>query len=469
MEPFETDAVGLAARVREGELDPREVVEAAINRIESGNPTLNAVLHTRFQEARAEVARGLPDGPLRGVPVLIKDLGVDVAGLPATNASRLFAENVPSADSEIVGRYRRAGMVVLGTTNTSEFGKNASTEPALFGPTRNPWNHSHSPGGSSGGSAAAVASGMVPVAHGSDGGGSIRIPAAMCGLFGLKPTRGRVPTAPHPTSLANPLAVHHALTTTVRDSATLLDIAAEPYPGAPFGTAQRPHSYTAELDTPPETLRIGYTTTAGDGTRAAPEHAAAAERAAEACAALGHRVTEAKPEYDPVAVGSAFMTLMRATLVPTVEDRLAELGRPLRDDDLEPLTASMLESGRTMPAAELVRAMETIERVSWQLAKFFTDYDLLLTPTVAATTPTLGTLDTSNPQSLRDNAATYSAFTSVHNVTGQPAVSVPFGHDEHDLPLGVQLVAPHAAESLLLRISRQLERAAPWRTHAPRP
>lgn len=467
MEPFTEDAVGIAGRIREGTLGPREATEAAISRIESSNPALNAVVHTRFDEALAEVERGLPDGPLRGVPVLIKDLGVDVAGLPATNASRLFADNIPTSDSEIVARYRRAGMVVLGTTNASEFGKNASTEPALFGPTRNPWNHTHSPGGSSGGSAAAVASGMVPVAHGSDGGGSIRIPAAMCGLFGLKPTRGRVPTAPHPTSLANPLAVHHALTNTVRDSATLLDIAAASYPGAPFGTAQRPHSYAAELDSRPDTLRIGYTTTAGDGTRAAPEHAAAAERTAEVCASLGHRVSEAKPDYDPAEVGRAFITLMRATLVPAVDRRLAELGRALRDDDLEPLTADMLEAGRSMPAGNLVWALETVERVSWQLATFFTEYDLLLTPTVATTTPTLGTLDTSDPPSLRDNAATFSAFTSVHNMSGQPAVSLPSGHDEHGLPLGTQLVAPHGAESLLLRISRQLEQAAPWRTHAP--
>src|SRR5699024_2304195 len=215
-----------------------DVLDAAIARIEDTNETANAVIHTRFDEARAEVARGLPDGPLRGVPILVKDLGTDVAGLPATNGSRLFAERVATADSEIVRRYRAAGMVILGTTNTPELGKNASTEPALFGATHNPWSSGHSAGGSSGGSAAAVATGMVPVAHGNDGGGSIRLPAAMCGLVGLKPSRGLVPSAPHPTALANPLTCHHALTRSVRDSALLLDITAGSVPGTAYSAGR---------------------------------------------------------------------------------------------------------------------------------------------------------------------------------------------------------------------------------------
>lgn len=227
------DAVATAAAIADGETSVRAVIEAAIARIENRNGELNAVIHTRFAEALAEVDAGLPDGPLRGVPVLVKDLGTEVAGLPASGGSRLFAEDIATRDSELVKRYRRAGMVVLGTTNTPELGLNASTEPALYGPTRNPWSHAHSPGGSSGGSAAAVSAGLVPVAHASDGGGSIRIPSAACGLFGLKPSRGRVSPAPRPTTLSGLVSAHHAVTTTVRDSALLLDIAAGRLPGTP--------------------------------------------------------------------------------------------------------------------------------------------------------------------------------------------------------------------------------------------
>lgn len=467
IEPPEQDAVGLAALIRAGELRPREVAEAAIRRIEAVNPALNAVVHTRFDEALDEVEAGLPDGPLRGVPIVIKDLGADVAGLPATSGSRLFAENVPGCDSELVARYRRAGMVVLGTTNTPEFGKNASTEPALFGPTRNPWDVRCMPGGSSGGSAAAVASGMVPVAHGSDGGGSIRIPSAMCGLFGLKPSRGRVPTAPHPASMANPLSVHHALSRTVRDSALLLDIACAPFPGAPFGVPGDAREYAAEVEADPGTLRIGYTVTTGDGTAADPQCAAAVERAATICASLGHQVAQAAPDYDAAGAVTASSTFMRANLVTMVDARLAELGRELRADDVEPFTRVMLDYGRSTSAADVMRAMEAAESIGWQLGRFYDRYDLLLTPTMAVRTPELGTLDTTRPETMYSRAGLFSAFTGIFNLTGQPAMSVPAGTDDAGLPLGVQFVAPLGGEALLLRLAGQLERAAPWSTSAP--
>src|SRR5699024_8960762 len=241
------------------------------------------------------------------------------AGLPATDGSRLFADSVAAHDSEIVQRYRAAGMVVLGTTNTPEFGKNASTEPALFGPTRNPWSAEHSPGGSSGGSATAVAAGMVPVAHGSDGGGSIRLPAAMCGLIGLKPSRGLVPNAPRTTALANPLTVQHSLTRSVRDSALLLDIVAGAAPGSLCHARNPPHSHREALARVAGPRRIGYTTTAPDGTGVDPECAASAERAAHVCSALGHDVTHAAPDYDDAAAREAFTTLSRADVAPRVD------------------------------------------------------------------------------------------------------------------------------------------------------
>ena len=461
------DAVGLAALIRAGELTAREAVEAAITRIEDRNPELNAVVHTRFEEALDEVDRSLPDGPLRGVPILVKDLGTDVAGLPSTSGSRLFADYRPAGDSELVARYRRAGLVVLGTTNTPELGKNVSTEPALFGPTRNPWRTTHSTGGSSGGSAAAVAAGLVPVAHGSDGGGSIRIPAAMCGLFGLKPSRGLVPNAPYPSGLASPLSVHHALTRSVRDSAALLDAVAGARPGSPYAapTADRP--YAAEVGAPTGRLRIAWTTTAADGTAADPDCAAAVEQFAKLCEALGHQVVQDAPRYDGAAAAAASGAIMAGALAATVDRRLRQLGRDLREDDLEPFTRSILEHGRAMSAAAFAQALETAETTGWRIGDFFADHDLLLTPTTPATAPPLGLLDTSRPETVYTRAGGYAAFTSVCNLTGQPAMSVPAGPDSTGLPVGVQFVAALGGEPLLLRLAGQLEQAAPWEDRRP--
>lgn len=245
--PAPRDAIALAADIRSGAADPAEVLEQSISRIKELNPALNAVVATRFDEARAEVEAGLPDGPLRGVPILIKILGTDVKGLPATDGSRLFTDVIATVDSTVVQRYKAAGMVVVGMTDAPEFGKTTTTEPLLYGPCHNPWNTEYSTGGSSGGSAASVASCMVPVAHGTDGGGSIRIPSAMCGMVGLKPSRGRVPAWPNPIALASPVTYHHALTTTVRDSAALLDAVAGHHPGDSFGAPTPPRPFLEEV------------------------------------------------------------------------------------------------------------------------------------------------------------------------------------------------------------------------------
>ncbi|MFE7353159.1 amidase [Streptomyces sp. NPDC057543] len=456
------DAVRTAAAVRSGEVDARAVVEDAIARIERLNPEYNAVIHTRFDRALEEVDAGLPDGPLRGVPVLIKDLGTDVAGLPATGGSRLFAEGLAARDSELVARYRRAGMVVLGTTNTPELGLNASTEPALFGPTRNPWSTGHSPGGSSGGSAAAVASGMVPVAHASDGGGSIRIPSAACGLFGLKPSRGRVSPAPRPTTLSGLVSAHHAVTTTVRDSALLLDIAAGPLPGDAYAAPTPADSFAALARREPGRLRIGLVTTLPDGPQVHQESAAAVIAAARLCESLGHEVGEATAAYRPGDVAGASAVLMGSGLVAQIDARLEQLGRPLADDDLEPFTRVLYDSYRALTAADVSRALGRMQEIGWAVGAAFTTYDVLLSPTLARPTPRLGTLDTARPESIYEHASVYSAFTSVHNVTGMPAMSVPLGRDADGLPLGVQFAADLGGEGLLLSLAAQLEQAAPW-------
>lgn len=456
------DAVGTAAAVRNGETDARTVTEQAIARIEQHNPRLNAVIHTRYEAALAEVAAGLPKGPLHGVPVLVKDLGTEVEGLPATGGSRLFADATARRDSELVARYRRAGAVVLGTTNTPELGLNASTEPVLFGPTRNPWSTDRSPGGSSGGSAAAVAAGMVPVAHASDGGGSIRIPAAACGLFGLKPSRGRVSPAPRPTTLSGLVSAHHAVTTSVRDSALLLDVVAGPMPGDAYA-APAPAAPFAELARrDPGRLRIGLLTALPDGPDVHPDCAGAAQAAALLCERLGHDVVRTTARYRPADVGRTSGVLMGADLVAQIDARLAELSRPLADDDIEPFTRVLYDTYRALPAADVSRALRRAQEIGWEVGAAFDRFDVLLSPTLAQPTPLLGTLDTTVPESIYRHASVHSAFTSVYNVTGMPAMSVPFGRDGEGMPLGVQFAAPLGGEGTLLALAAQLEREAPW-------
>ncbi|MFC7495784.1 MULTISPECIES: amidase [unclassified Nocardioides] len=459
------DAIGTAAAIRAGTTSAREVVEAAIARIEKHDPELNAVVGRRFEAALDEVAAGLPDGPLRGVPVLVKDLNADVAGLPSTRGSRLWADNVAERDSELVARYRRAGMVVLGTTNTPELGKNASTEPLLFGPARNPWAPGRSPGGSSGGSAAAVAAGMVPVAHGNDGGGSIRIPASMCGLFGLKPSRGRVSPYPYANLLASPVSINHALTTSVRDSALLLDVVAGPVPGDAYGAPGG--SFLDEVGCDPGRLRVGVTTTLPVDLPTHPDCVAAVERARAVCERLGHEVVEVTLEYDAPAAMAACGMVMGASLVTAVDTRLAELGRPLADDDLEPFTRVLLDHYRSSTAAELSAALQVAEETGWRVGAAFREVDVLLMPVLSQPAPVLGTLDTTRPEVMYEVGTVYSFFTSLFNVTGQPAMSVPFGTDDTGVPVGAQFVADLGQEGLLLRLAAQLEQAAPWPRHAP--
>lgn len=317
-----------------------------------------------------------------------------------------------------MARYRRAGAVVLGTTNTPELGLNASTEPVLFGPTRNPWNTARSPGGSSGGSAASVAAGMVPVAHASDGGGSIRIPAAACGLFGLKPSRGRVSPAPRPTTLSGLVSGHHAVTTTVRDSALLLDVVSGPMPGDAYA-APAPAAPFAELARrDPGRLRIGLYTALPEGPDVHPDCTGAVRAAALLCERLGHDVVETTARYRPADVGRTSGVLMGADLVAQIDARLAELSRPLVSDDIEPFTRVVYDTYRALPAADVSRALRRAQEIGWEVGAAFDRFDVLLSPTLAQPTPLLGTLDTTAPESVYLHASVYSAFTSVYNVTG---------------------------------------------------
>jgi amidase len=456
------DAIGIAAAIRSGEVSAREVVERTLARLDERNPALNAVIARCDDAALAAVANGAPTGPLGGVPFVVKDLGMTVAGLPATGGSRLFADVVATSDSELVARYRRAGLVIVGTTNTPELGRNPSTEPLLHGPTRNPHDLGRSPGGSSGGTAAAVAAGIVPLGHGNDGGGSIRIPASACGLVGLKPSRGRVTAAPKRTLLSYPLGINHVLTRTVRDSALLLDLTAGPVTGDPYVIAQPSSPWLDEVGLHPGRCRIAVDLATPAGEPVHPDCAAVVSAVASLLADLGHDVDAARPSFPLDALSTSMTTFMGTSLIVDVDDRLAELGRPLRDDDLEPLTRMIYDQAQRLSGAAVARAHMELERAARTIGAFFVGHDLLLTSTLARPVPPLGLLDTTNLTSIREHAAAYAAMASPYNVTGQPAISLPLGVDAAGLPVGVQLVAAYGREDLLLRVAAQLESARPW-------
>ncbi len=458
------DATGLAAAISSGTLSAGEALAETLGRLEERNPAVNAVVARRDAAAAAEIERGLPDGPLRGVPFVVKDLGVTVAGLPATNGSRLFAGAVAEHDSEIVRRYRRAGLVIIGTTNTPELGRNATTEPALFGPTRNPHRLTHSSGGSSGGTAAAVAAGIVAVGHGNDGGGSIRIPASACGLVGLKPSRGRTPFAPRRVAMAYPLGVNHVLSRSIRDTALLLDVTAGPVAGDPYVIAPPARPYMEQVGAPPGRCRIAVSTLRPGGDPVHPDCRAAVEDVARGLEDLGHHVEEAAPVYPVEALRLVMRVFMSVPMAADIDARLAALGRPLAEDDLEPFTRMLYQSAASVRGADVVGAHQELEQASWTIGRFFADHDVLLTPTMAEPVPPLGLLDTSDVAVMAQRAGPFAELTSPYNVTGQPAISLPLGRDGNGLPVGVQLVAGFGREDLLLRIASQLEEACPWPT-----
>ena len=461
------DGLGLAKLIRDGEITPAEVLEATIARIEARNPALNAVVTPMFETARKAVAAGLPDGPFRGVPYAFKELVVSVKGAPTTSASRLYAGAPATADSELVARARRAGLVVVGKTNSSEFGLQPVTEPALFGPTRNPWNTDHSPGGSSGGSAAAVASGMLPMAHATDGGGSIRIPASCCGLFGLKPTRGRITSGPEGGEGLAGLAAQHAVTWSVRDSAALLDATAGPMPGDPYAAPPPARPWLEEAARDPGRLRIAFSTAAPDGKPIDPACADATREAARLCEAMGHIVEEAAPDFDIAAARAAFLAIFQANTA--VNAGRANGGRLPADGLIEPLTRALAERGAAIAAADYIRALQAMHRESRRIAGFFERHDLWLTPTLGQLPPRIGAFDSriTDVDLWMERLTGFLPFTWLFNLTGQPAMSVPFATAPGGLPVGVHFAARYGDEATLFALAGQIERARPWRHLRP--
>ncbi len=462
-ELFDTnDATGLAALVRDRKVLPRELIEFAISRVEERNPVINALVATRFERALEESDQP-PSGPLAGVPFVVKDLGLNVEGLPSTGGSRLYRNVVASNDSELTRRYKRAGLILLGNTNTPELGRNASTESVLFGPCRNPWNLGHSTGGSSGGSAAAVAAGLVPAAHATDGGGSIRIPAAACGLFGLKPSRGRVTAAPSHALFRGPLSIAHAVTRTVRDSALLLDVAQGAHVGDPFVIAPPTRPYVQEVGESPGRLRVAVDLATPSGVEVHEDCARVVDETVELLESLGHVVVRARPVFPLDALATCMQIYMGVPMAADIDAFLREEGRALRDDDLEELTRYIYEMGKEARAVDLAHAAGELERAAQEIGAFFTGVDVLLTPTLSRQVPPLGLLDTMNMASIATHAGAYSALTSPYNITGQPAMSLPLGFDSNGLPVGVQVVAAFGREDVLIRLASQIEVVAPWR------
>ncbi len=466
------DALGQAALVRAGEVTAVELVEAAVERIERVNPRLNAVISTRYEAARDEAAAmdrgGLPSSPLAGVPFLLKDLGATLAGTPQWLGSRAAVGRVSDADTELGRRYRAAGLLVLGKTNTPEFGNHSTAEPESQGPTRNPWDTSRTTGGSSGGSAAAVASGMVPAAHGNDGAGSIRIPSSCCATVGLKPTRGRNSWAPDGDAMAG-LAVEHALTRTVRDSAAILDATAGRVPGDPYAAPPPSRPFRDEVGADAGRLRIAWTTTPPIEARVDPECAAAARATAELLASLGHDVEEAAPAFDGRVLIEPLARVWATSNLVAVRSLEAERGRPVADDELEITTRELRDYALRFDPADLVDALAQLAGITRQIGRFFERYDVLLTPTLARLPEPLGVLNQSQGGAVEywRFDCQFNPWNPIANVTGQPAISLPLAWSAGGLPVGSLLTGRYADEATLYRLAGQLEAARPWAHRLP--
>ena len=467
------DATAQAELVRAGEASPLELVEAAIERIEELNPTLNAVIHPLFEEGRAEAANSLPEGPFRGVPFLFKDIGAALAGQPLHMGMRALkdADFRAPVDTYLGQRFRKAGLVTIGKTNVPELGILPTTEPDAYGPSRNPWDVERSTGGSSGGAAAAVASGMVPIAHANDGGGSIRIPASACGLVGLKPSRQRISEGPLVGDNLSGLTCELIVSRTVRDTARVLDAVHGPAPGDPYVAPPPRRPYAEELEGEGERLRIGFATHSLAGLDVHPAVIEATRDAAALLESLGHAVEESSPGgFEGMDLLGTFMIRWAAGQASTLALLSRVLGRRLGPEDVEPLTWALAEEGAEVGAADYLAAVNRHQLMSRMVAQWYQGgYDLLLTPTMGEPPPPLGTFDDSgeDPMQAIERATVTAAFAGAYNVTGQPAISVPIHWSDEGLPIGVQLVAQLGREDLLIRVAAELERARPWADRTP--
>lgn len=477
------DALSLASLVKSREVTSRELLDAAIERLEAVNPALNAVVHRCYDRARDRLADISLDAPFAGVPFLVKDLDGVLAGEPFTGSSRSLVGYVPQTSSELFLRYERAGLGIFAKTNTPEFGILAVTESELRGPCRNPWNPDHTPGGSSGGSASAVAAGIVPVAHAGDGGGSIRIPASCCGLFGLKPTRGRMPLGPDAGEGWNGFVVPHVVSRSVRDSAALLDATHGQDIGAPYVATAPNRPFLDEVSASPGRLRIGLVGGSLFGRTIGADCAAAVDHAGKLCASLGHVVEEITLPFHRDALVRSYLVVISACVAYQVENASRIMGRPARPEDFEPATWFLSQVGRALSAFELEDARMTFQLATRKIAAATARYDLLLTSTLAHPPAKVGELSTkpwekaglalmrAMParsllekalETMSQSALEKTPNTMLFNMTGQPAMSVPLAWNGAGLPIGVQFVGKLGDEATLFRLAGQLESAQPW-------
>lgn len=465
------DAMGLADLVRKGEIRPLDLVDEAVAGIERLNPRINAVVTPLFEQARDAARAPLPEGPFRGVPFLLKDLGAGgtLAGVRMTMGTKFMGSFVPDHDSELVRRVKRAGLVILGKTNTPELGILPTTESRFLGTCRNPWDIGRTTGGSSGGSAAAVAAGFAPMAHANDGGGSIRIPASCCGLFGLKPTRARNPLGPDYGDLFSGLIADHALTRTVRDCAALLDATSGPDWGDPYFAPPPERPFLEEVGRNPGELRIAFTLETAGEAAVHPDCAKAVREAALLLESLGHNVEEAAPGLPGQMIAQSFMVLWSAGCAFVVDGLSFLTGRAPTPEDFEPLTFALYSLGKKQEASAYLIALALLQRFSREAARFFQRYDLLLTPTLSEPPPPLGTFESPPEDPLRGLRAAekFVPFTPLANITGQPAMSVPLYWNAEGLPIGVHFAARFGDEATLFRLAAQLEEACPWKHKFP--
>jgi amidase/6-aminohexanoate-cyclic-dimer hydrolase len=463
------DATALAKLVREKQVSPAELLDAAIARTEAVNPRINAVVVRHYDEARAAIRAGLPQGPFHGVPFLLKDLHALLAGTVTSNGCRFFTGNRADHDTELVARYKRSGLNIFGKTNTPEFGLTVTTEPQLHGPTRNPWNTDYMAGGSSGGAAAAVAAGIVPAAHASDGGGSIRIPASCCGLFGLKPTRARNPHGPDRGEGWSGMSTEHVVARSVRDSAALLDVTCGPDLGAPYFAPPPQRPFVEEAGAAPGQLRVGLVTRTAAGEAVDPECERAARDTGQLMEGLGHRVEETSLASVEEGFGPAFRVIVAGNQRAAIETHATKIGRQPASNDLEKVTWLFFEAGAKASAADYARAVGVVHRTGRQVAKLFERFDLVLTPTLPKPPQRVGTFSmmTDDPDAYGREVAYFTSFTAIVNVAGNPAVTVPLHWTPDGLPVGVQLIGRYADEAMLLRVSAQIEQARPWFDRRP--
>jgi len=464
------DGLGLAELVAKGEVTPTELLETAIAQAEAINPRINCLTAELYDHAHHQIKDGLPDGAFNGVPFVLKDLSTNLKGTVTSAASRFFANNMATEDSTLASRYKNAGLVIFAKTTTPELGLTGTTESALFGLTRNPWNLAKTTGGSSGGSGAAVAAGIVPMANASDGAGSIRTPSSCCGVFGLKPTRARVPLGPSRNEGWNGLSTVHAITRSVRDNAALLDISHGPGVGDPYRAPVSQRPFLQEVGAYPGQLRIALIKVPTSGGAVHPECVKAADNAATLCADLGHNVEEASFPINHQKVNDGLVATLAVSVAKSIQDRAAVLGRDVTQADVEPVTWQFYTMGLDVRGVEYARARAAFDEAGRVMTMFHQSYDVILTPTLAKPPIDLGLMSLSpeNYDAFLEEVSTFGPFTALYNYTGQPAMSVPLHWTPDGLPVGTMFAAPYGREDTLFRLAAQLEEARPWFDKRPR-